>query len=322
MLTADQQLDLHIGGMSIAICSSNDRTRWLAERKHGIGASECAALIDAHPYMSRAELYAQKLGFETREDDDLEPEHLFWGSELEGAIISGYGRRSSRQARKHGVLARHPEHAWMLCTLDAETREYAEDNWHPLEVKNVTGFKVDDWAEGVPAHHQLQAQWQMMVTGASVCTVAALIGGNRLVWDDVRRDEIAQRKLKYAAEKFLAQLATGELPPDCIDGHAGTKRALLAMHEEDDGSTVQLDADLIEVADELEQLKATEKALKERVETLNNKIREAIGDATLGVLPNYVAFSWKQQTKRSYTVAESTTRVLRRHEPKHGKKAG
>lgn len=304
---------------AVTLCPSNDRARWLQLRRKGIGASECAALIDAHPYMSRAELYAIKLGFDLRDDSDLEPEHAFWGSTLEPAILAGYARRSGRRARQHGVLARHPDREWMLCTLDGETTDSANDTalWWPLEIKNVTGFKVDDWADGVPFHHQCQAQWQMMVSGAARCTVAALIGGNRLVWDDVERDETMQNRLVYAAEKFLAQLETGELPADCIDGAAGTKRALLAMHPEDDGSAVTLDAELMALDAELTELMETEKSIKREIEARKAKLCAAIGDHTIGYLPNHVAWSWKQQTKRAHTVPESTTRVLRRHRSKH-----
>lgn len=292
--------------------SSHDRERWLQLRRSGVGASEVAAVLGESPWLSAIELYAQKVGLDTRHEDD-EPERLYWGRKLERDIIEGYQDRTGRPVEPMGILLRSREVPWALCTLDAVTTDGRPGEPWPLEIKNVDGFKAEEWAEGPPSHYVSQLQHQMLVTGAPRATAAALIGGNRLVWCDVDRDEVAIRRIKHAGRIFWQEcVEAGKVPkPDHSDS---AKRALgMLFNAPDPEKFVQLPASLLEDDGELVELKETAKVLKKRIDAIENNIRAHIGNAEYAVLPSGTRYSWKEQTRAEHVVKASTFRVLRRH---------
>ena len=64
----------------------------------------------------------------------------------------------------------------------------------------------------------------MLVTGAPKATIACLLGGQRLVWCDVERDEETIRRIIYHGERFWR--AVQERTPPAPDGTESAKRAL------------------------------------------------------------------------------------------------
>ena len=45
---------------------------------------------------------------------------------------------------------------------------------------------------------------------------------------------------------------------------------------------------------------------------LEGEIKQEIGDGEVGVLPSGVSYSWRNQTRKGYTVEEKTFRAFRR----------
>jgi putative phage-type endonuclease len=294
------------------VCSVDDRVEWLAQRDGGIGASEIASVLGESPFASALELYAIKTG---RYSKDLsEVESVYWGNKLEAPIIEAYSERTGRKTRKAGQLLRSVEHPWALCTLDGETWQgaAANDRW-PLEIKNVGTHKSSDWLDGPPPHYFLQIQQQMLVTGAARATIAALVGGQKLVWADVDRDETTIRKIIYHGARFWERIQRRDVPEP--DGSDGSKRALQALYPQGSGMVV-LPATAGDAADELEALKAERKRIEEKIGVIENTVRAALGDAEIGALTDGRSFSWKLQSRRECVMPASTFRVLRLHQPK------
>jgi predicted phage-related endonuclease len=156
----------------------------------------------------------------------------------------------------------------------------------------------------------------MLVTGAPRATAAALIGGQRLVWCDVERDEIEIRRIIHAGRIFWTEcVEAGKVPrPDASES---AKRGLAALYKlVQPESVVQLPGKLIEDDALLCEIKESIKALKKRADQIENDIKAHIGKAEYGVLPNGTRYSWREQTRAAYAVDESTYRVLRRHASK------
>lgn len=295
------------------VVRSADRDGWLRDRLSGIGASEIAGVLGESPYESPMSVYQAKVA---PADDDEDSEHLFWGLELEPAIVGGYAKRTGRKAVHSGALLRSVEHQWALCTLDAWTTDDLDSGiWWPLEIKNIHLMAADQWLEGTPRHIYLQVQHQMLVTGAAKVTAAGLVGGGQLMWEDIARDEQEIRRIIARGSAFWHEHVLPRNPPPA-DGHNATKDALLRMYPEDDGETVPLDSDFFDLDQERIELKATVKACSERLGLIDNQIRAAIGDASYGELPDGTTYSYKAQSRREHVIKASTTRVLRRHERK------
>ena len=194
-----------------------------------------------------------------------------------------------------------------MCTLDAESECSEEPHAFarfPLEIKNVNQFAADEWKEGPPEHYLMQAHQQMLITDASMCSVAALIGGCRLVWQDVERDEGVISRIIEAGEAFWDLVQTKTEPE--IDGHDATKRALLRAYPGDDGNTVAMTREDEERVGSWQALKAAQRSLKPKISLLENQIKRAIGNKTHGSLPCGDSVTWKTQDTKS-----GATRVLR-----------
>ncbi len=286
------------------VCSTSNEQLWLTERRTGIGASEAAAACSESEWDSPYSLWARKSG-RIQEKEETEP--MRWGKLLEGIILSEYGRRSKRWAKPHGLLIRSTEYPWALATLDGETGD-GSDAW-PLEIKNSSAFGADDWEDGPPRPYYLQTQQQMLVTGARKATIACLLGGNRLVWTDVLRDDIAVNKIIARGSELWRRIQDGDPPK--VDGHDATSAALKAIYPEETKGTVLLPASMVEVVDALERAKALQKSVKEDAELHANTLKAAIGDAERAILPDGRAYTFKLQRRASYTVKASETRVLR-----------
>lgn len=291
------------------VCDSADREAWLAARRTGIGASEAAVLVGEHAWLDVARLVASKRGLL---DEPEGIERLEWGLRHERTIREAYSepRYAGRETRPAGQLLRSTEHPWALATLDAETR-HPVHGWIPLEEKAIEVYRSEEWADGPPPTYWWQCQQQALVTGAPCVSIVALLGVHRLVWCDVERDEAAIRRLILRGPEVWRLVESGEDPPAPYD-----RETFGALFRVSPGSVVELD-DIVDLLDEeRSELVRTIHAATARKEEIDDEIRAAMKRAEVGRLPSGVTYSLREQTRRAHTVPASTSRVLRRHEPK------
>lgn len=298
-----------------AICNSRtERDRWIAERMNGIGASEVPALIGLSHWQTPLSLYAQKIGATPVEDE--QPEYVEWGNRLEGVILEVYGERTGRKVKASGVLYHHDEFPWARATFDAFTVRPPSQEPIPLNAKTTSAFRAEDWAEGVPPLYAAQLHWEMFVAQANASSSTCLIGGQRMVWDDVERDPVLINRLFKAAEEFWRCVTTRTPPP--ADGTELSREALKILYPKDSGEVALLPATLIEAADALEITKVESKKVEEVRLLAENQIKAAMGNASRGVLPDGRQFSWTTQQRKGYVVQPSESRVFRALKSKEG----
>lgn len=295
------------------ICDAHD-SDWLARRLSGIGASEIAAVLGVSSFKSRYALYQEKIG--AIEPPDLsDVERIDWGKRLEPLIIDAYQDRTGRPVRHSGKLLRSKRYPWALCTLDGETTEQPRPWWWPLEIKTTGAFMASDWVDGAPEIYDLQVHQQMLVTGAEVATVACLVGGQKLVWCDVERNEETIRRIVYHGERFWADVQERQEPPP--DASASTREAMRRLYPEDNGETVVLDDEIETLVRELAELKDEKKLVEADIEEREARIKAALGEAQRGVFPaSDWAVSWKAFQRKGYTVQPSVSRRFLIHAPK------
>jgi len=297
------------------VCDTDDEKEWLSHRHTGLGTSEIGAIIGSDHRSSPVKLFYEKLGI--IEPDDLsDVEAVQWGHTLEPVIAREFAERTGRKVttgRKHRFQTlRSREHQWAMASLDFWTGEGSE-LW-PLEVKNVTAWKAEDWANGAPEYFLAQLQQQLLVTGAERCTSACLRGGNRLLWCDVERDETMIRKIIFHGAIFWQRIVQGE-PPE-PDGSEATKAVLAKLYPSDDGSIVKLPAALESIVYQWRELKERTKGDEKQIALLEAQIKSTLGAAQRGIFPGGDSVSWASQARKAYTVQPGTYRVLRFHERK------
>ncbi|QRY48111.1 YqaJ viral recombinase family protein [Mycolicibacterium boenickei] len=198
-----------------------DRDEWLELRRTGIGSSDCSAVLGLGKYGSPFSVWADKTG-KSRPDDETEA--MMWGTLLEPVIRAELARRLGVEIVECPTL-RSLERPWQLYNPDGLIL-----NQNALvEIKNASAWLAHDWEEGeVPDHAELQIQHGCAVTGADGAYVAGLIGGNRLRWEYVPRDDELIATI-IAAEQHLwdTYIVPDVAPP--IDGSDATAEAIAAQ---------------------------------------------------------------------------------------------
>lgn len=283
---------------------SDNREEWLELRRTGIGGSDAPATFGLCSWASPSSVQADKWGLLDEPDD---AEILKWGRRLEDPIREGLSDEVGIRFLKDGRLLRSKEHPFMICTPDAVSALHVEGVY--AQIKNT--MLASEWTDKPPDRVWVQCQHEMAVTGVPEMIAAALLFGNRLVWQTVARDEEFIQDILIPAEREFWRLTEAHepVPPD---GSEHTKRALLALYPEDSGETVALDGEFTALDTKRLALLEEKKRVESELREIDNRFRHAIKDATFAALQNGVTYTLKTQTRKAYEVKESTFRVLRR----------
>jgi putative phage-type endonuclease len=171
-----------------------DREAWLDLRRHGIGGSDVSAIVGLSNYATPLSVWLEKTGLYRPDDDPSEA--MEWGNILEPVVADEFSRRSGIPTTPYKFLLAHPEHPWMLANVDrliTADPVLLVDEHGVYEGKTTNAFARADWGTEddpkVPDHALLQSHHYLAVTGLPYAYVAVLIGGQRLVWRRVERDE-------------------------------------------------------------------------------------------------------------------------------------
>jgi len=278
------------------ICHSSERDVWLTARRRYVGASDVPVILGLRSGLAR--LWAEKTG---REVEALSGEQLDWGHLMEPVILGEMGRRANRPTRQDGHLYGSTAWPFMAATIDGWCATPEGDRL--VEIKNVGEYHSDSWSNGAPELVTCQVQAQMIVTGERRATIAACIGGNKLVWQDVDADLEYQQRIIAACDHFWRTHVLGDTPPP--DPYLGD------VLPERKGLTVDLSPEIGEDYALYAALQDEESSLKARIAEVKGRIVAAIGEASEGLLPDGSGFSFKTVTKEPGWHAGSTYRVLK-----------
>lgn len=199
-----------------------DRKEWLELRRTGIGSSDCSAILGLGKYGSPFSVWAEKTG-KVREDDEP-TEAMQWGNLLEPVIREEFARRTGLVVTECRTL-RSLERPWQLYNPDGLIlRENVL-----FEAKNASQWLALEWVDGqVPDHAELQVQHGCSVTGADGAYVCGLIGGNRLRWEFVPRDDELIALIREAEQRLWDEHIVPDVAP-AIDGSSATEKAIGAV---------------------------------------------------------------------------------------------
>jgi putative phage-type endonuclease len=328
------------------VCCSQDREHWLTQRAHTLGASESASVLGLNPWGSQLQVWASKMRIAVPQQDS---EPLFWGLQLEDAIIKGYEKRTGRASIPFGLMLQSVRWPWLSATPDALTtsdetaarralpilhaisairRALRDGNptaalvaelvdlcagWWPLQTKNIGFGSAEHWVEGVPLYYRVQCAQEALVFGAQRCTGAALIAGQRLAWDDVDvdLDGVLERQIVNLTHTFWHAYVLPKKEPRA-DGSASARAALAAIYPVEQPETVAaLGHDMMELAYERQALKREMATLAARVLAVENELKQAIGDRAKVVFPDGSALTHRTVCKKEYVVPAQQYRELR-----------
>ncbi len=311
-----------------------NRVDWLRDRKHGIGASEAAQLVTINglpvsnwgsPYSVFVDKTTDKIEEETTE------RQLIWGTVLEPGIRKTVAKRLDCAIHHDGpfticwkdAMEGYPR--FQFATLDgiifeandAVIEEFGDFNAGDASVVSagpgVVEIKSDArpvWTSP-PLNYVCQVQHQLSVTGwkwGLLCVFFSLT--QEIVIYPILRDDKLLRSINRTELQFwMNHVISGVAPP--ADGSDATRRALAEFYDHPNDEVVDLPDRFASLVDSRTDLKEEIRAAQGSVDGIDNLIKAAMGNATIGIFPDGKRVTWKEQTRKEHVVAASTFRVLR-----------
>lgn len=269
-----------------------NKLEWLKERQKGIGGSDVGAILGVNKYKTPFQIYLEK----TQEIKEVQEssEAAYWGTELEDMVAREFAKRTGKKVRrdtKHFASEKYP---FMVANIDR--RVVGEKAI--LECKTVNQFGAKEWeGEEIPASYLVQVQHYIYVTGAEKAYIACLIGGQKFIWKEIKRDDELIEMI-INAEKDFWKLVEEKTPP-ALDGSSAAEKYLKERFKDvQEGTKVALDSEYKEIIKEYLNLKEQIKELEQQSNCLENSLKLKIGDNEAGYIDKFLV-NWKEHSRTS-----------------------
>ena len=282
-----------------------ERDQWLDGRRRGIGGSDISAMLGMNKWRSPLDLWMSKTG---RSDNDPgNEEAMYWGSALEDLVARRYAEVTGRRVQRINAQLQLPNTV-AICNIDRAVinPEIAKivrvRGGHRLSTDRILECKTahaladsrgDDWGEPgtdmVPGAYWLQCQWYLGITGAKICDLAVLFGGQRhLIYTiDARRD-IFDDLLETAEDWWMRHVDT-DTPPE--PSTSGECRAKWKSHTA--GKTKAADITVYNVARREAVLKREIKEREQEIKDIEPTLLMAFEDAETLEFQGRKIATWK-----------------------------
>lgn len=283
--------------------------QWLHGRTLGIGGSEVAALLGASPYATAFDVFRSKvdrtgtphyLGAAPIAGPRVRPELLTdnpileWGHRLEEAVALKTADELGLVARSGGGLWQHLDHPVAIVTPDRVATKHR--SWKPVALIECK-TSGDPWEEyEAPIQYQIQAQWQMGITGVTRCYLGCFVLNHERTYHLVPIDfDVAWfSEMVEIAEKFWRDhVLTGE-PPMHDLAHPRTTDLLKELHPHVVLPSVELPEEAHAWLDAYQKAKDAALFAERHLEETKNWLRVQLGDAGAGYIGDEKVVSYPE----------------------------
>jgi putative phage-type endonuclease len=262
--------------MQREIVPFTDKQSWLQARSQDVTSTEVAALFGLSPYTTEFELFHKKKSGEI--EVLAENDRMKWGTRLQDSIALGIAQDNGFQVDRFDGYMRVPE------ARIGSSFDFFMEPSGILEIKNVDalifrdGWIVEDGELTAPHHIELQLQHQLLVKGASIGYIGALVGGNRVSLLQRFPDQEIHTRILEEAERFWKQVDAGIAPtPDFVKDAEFIAKL---YKQAEPGKIVTADMEIDQLARQYKEAAALEKQAKEQKDALKAEMLMRIGDAS------------------------------------------
>ena len=264
----------------------------LFDRRVIVGGSTIAAAAGVSQWTSRIELADRIFRPDVYADDD-HAEAMAWGNRIQPLIFEALRGRDVLAWEAPEVDWRDHDHPWLVGHPDG----FTEDG-DVVEAKLTGSYRGYHEADELPIGWQAQVQTYMRLAEVERAIVAVNVAGTRLIVVEVGYDERAATRLVELAEEFVGYVRDGRYPP--ADGSDSARKALgYIFPSQTEGARYVASGALWEACWELREWREAEARCKARVQAIENRLKEAMGDCETLVSPSgEEVATWKQQTSR------------------------
>lgn len=274
---------------------------WKSLRQKSVGSSDASSVLGMGRFGSPHAVWRSKVG----DSPDLESFVMSLGHIMEPVILGLASVELGMEIDKPDLVLQHPDIECMTCNLDGyATNPYGEEAI--VEAKHAGGYlksALDSWDEtGAPPPgsaaegYWVQVQFQMSVTGIDKGYLAALCDKTFYCIPIARDDDFIARMEREIPAWWEGHVTSGEPPP--ITGNDAKYVADKHADLNADAEPVDM-ADLEEDIESLKSIKAKIKDLKTQAGDFEERIKDALGEASVGMLHGSKVVSSFARTSRS-----------------------
>ncbi len=281
--------------------SYDNERDWLAARVKSIGSSEAAAVLGYSRFCGPLGLFVRKQEGRCEDDGDNEPGAMMeWGHRLEEAMarkLEDVYEWENNQLKDPGdhALFRSTERPHITATPDRLKYDGSIlEGEAQLKTSHYDAFKA--WKTQVPIAYQIQCQQSMYVLGTDVTWIAVLGGGYQFKHFRVERNQRFIDRLLERLDDFWHNYVEAGVQP-AADYSLSSAAALKQLYPHDNGKSIDLPPELENFGTQYDLALSQRNAADKRAKELGNLVKQAMGDATVGVLPDSTGFTWKEGSR-------------------------
>jgi putative phage-type endonuclease len=273
---------------------TTDRTAWLEARKKGLGGSDIAAILGLSKWRSPMDVWADKRGLTDPIDENPA---MVRGRILEPAIADWYAETTNSKVIEGPEMPVAGPHEWMLASPDRYV--LSGGNRFGLEIKTARSARDwgDEGSDNIPVYYATQVAWYMACTDADRWDVATLF----MINDEFRtytlnRDKtVEDRLVEVCGDWWETHMIKGE--PPTIDGSNAAAKYLLEKYPQPSDTIRRANHEEEALVMKLHEIKQQMKDLQEEKASLENMIKDAIGEDD-GIDGNWGKITWRLQKGR------------------------
>jgi putative phage-type endonuclease len=275
---------------------------WLQARLDSVNCSELAGIMGRSTWQSAYGVWQPKVD---RQVVKFEPTPMMdAGHRHERTIAEWFSETTGIAVADPGDYTRYlHDELPLACTPDRIIYDKNDRLTTCLELKCAWYERAKAWDVRCPPEYQIQVQGQLLVMGLEVGYYAVLLNGYDFRYYKIERHEAMQRAIRKSVEWFWQLVETKTPPP--VDWTDDTSDAI-GRHYPDHNGVVYLDWTYDKVHQQREAAAAKIALETKHKDAATNRLREAIGEAQVGVLTDGVTAykvqkrndkSWLKKTK-------------------------
>jgi len=280
----------------------DNEAHWLALRREDLTSTDIAALFGLSPYKTHFELWHEKKACARVEF--VENERMKWGKRMESTVAQGIAEDQGWAVRPFKDYMRI-EGLRVGSSFDFRIVGtggfFAGSDNHPepdagdaiLEIKCVDflqfrdGWTIDEGFIEAPAHIELQAQHQMLVSGLKRAYIGVMVGGNDIRVIERAADPQVHAGILAAARDFWKSIDENNPPPPVMPDDAEAVIGMYQFAEPGKLLVAQDDAELLALVREYSEFKSVSNNAAEQAKVRQAEILQRIGHHEKVLLPGF-----------------------------------
>ncbi len=266
-----------------------DDDDWREARKQGLGGSDISAVLGFSTYNSPWEVWADKTGVRSWQDEGSSAATL--GVELEPWLLAKASRLLNVEVIQPEFRTyAHSQHRWRTCSPDGVTAD-----GRLVECKTAglqSGFGIPKgWEDGgTPLGYEFQCRWSLHVMDAPKIELIGLVGGMGVQHRTIIRDlAIEADMVDQVTDWHARHIVRGAEPPlGAVDNDL-----MARLYPVSTGTMVDLsDTDAVELWMAYRDARTRETAAKADKEAAGAALKNLIGVNETAVAEDHVIAKW------------------------------